>query len=247
MNAKAAVLPRPHWRGLLAGLTTFAAFYALSTAIGKRLFEADSLGWFGAGVGSFIWAIWGVLLYLVSGFIVGFLARSSGLIQGVILGLLTVPALPILTIALGGLPNLDPGALLTRAVIAVFWCALGGGLGGILATLTEGREFGARETAVYAISACVAAVLSGFVAFFVAGAIVFPFVQPYYATRALFTLGVMYGVESVIRLGHITTCGLLSGNCSEHSVRTIGFILWSILLPLSFGTWIVLCLRRRPV
>jgi hypothetical protein len=73
---------------------------------------------------------------------------------------------------------------------------------------------------------------TGMLAFFIAGAIVFPLVVPYYMSRVVLSLGlmgVMYGIESVFRLGVITTTGLISDSSSEHSVRIYGFLIWAAL------------------
>lgn len=83
--------------------------------------------------------------------------------------------------------------------------------------------------------------ITGVLAFFFAGAIVFPIVEPFYAKRILASLGLMavaYGVESVMRRGQITTCGFLSGNCSEHFMQHYALWLWALLLPLwLWGVW----------
>ena len=71
--------------------------------------------------------------------------------------------------------------------------------------------------------------LSWFTAFFLCGAVVFPLLNPYYMNRVFFSAGlagILYGLESVVRAGHIETCGLLSGNCGEHSLRAAGLVLW---------------------
>jgi hypothetical protein len=88
------------------------------------------------------------------------------------------------------------------------------------------------------------------VAYFLAGAVVFPIQEPSYATRILLTLGfaaLAYGVESVQRGGQITTCGFLSGNCSEHNVATAAQTLWLLLgLLLAAGlVWWLFGERRR--
>jgi hypothetical protein len=73
--------------------------------------------------------------------------------------------------------------------------------------------------------------LSWFVAFFVCGAVLFPLFNPYFMDRVVLSaglVGLMYGLESVVRAGHIETCGLLSGNCTQHTVRIAGFCLWVI-------------------
>lgn len=72
-------------------------------------------------------------------------------------------------------------------------------------------------------------------AFFLAGAVVFPLLDNFYLSRVLLTGGIaalLYGLESVVRMGHIETCGLLTGNCSQHSVRLIGCLIWIALFVL---------------
>lgn len=73
---------------------------------------------------------------------------------------------------------------------------------------------------------------TGVVGLFLAGAVVFPIVKSYYFARVIFSLGlwaILYGVESVLRLGVITTSGLMSGGSSQHSVRIYAFIIWIAL------------------
>jgi uncharacterized RDD family membrane protein YckC len=79
---------------------------------------------------------------------------------------------------------------------------------------------------------------TGVLAFFIAGAIVFPLVVPYYMSRVVLSLGLMgviYGIESVFRLGVITTTGLISDSSSEHSVRIYGFLIWAALF--GYSIW----------
>ena len=81
-------------------------------------------------------------------------------------------------------------------------------------------------------------VKSGLLGFFLAGAVVFQLAKPFYMGRVVFSLslfGVLYGVESVLRFGHITTSGLLSGHDSHHSVRAYGLLLWAGLF--AYFTW----------
>ena len=73
--------------------------------------------------------------------------------------------------------------------------------------------------------------LSWCIGFFIAGALLFPLFNPFYLGRVVVSLGivgVLNGLESVLRAGHISTCGFLSGNCSEHSVRFVGLLLAAI-------------------
>ena len=75
--------------------------------------------------------------------------------------------------------------------------------------------------------------LSWFAAFFVCGAVVFPLLNPYYLDRVAYSGGLAalaYGLESVLRFGHIEACGFISGNCSQHSFRLAGCVLWAVLL-----------------
>lgn len=68
--------------------------------------------------------------------------------------------------------------------------------------------------------------------FFVAGAIVFPVVEPHYAKRILLSLGFMalvYGAESVLWQGRFETCGFLSGNCTQHDYSHAGWLTSAIL------------------
>ena len=76
------------------------------------------------------------------------------------------------------------------------------------------------------------AVKSGFLGFFLAGAVVFPLVEPFYIVRVIFSLGLIaiaYGIESVITFGHVTTSGLLSEGSTDHDVRNYAIILWLLL------------------
>ena len=79
---------------------------------------------------------------------------------------------------------------------------------------------------------------TGVLAFFIAGAVVFPIVESYYLSRVILSaglMGIVYGFESVLRIGHITNCGALSGNCSEHSVRIYALVIWAGLF--AYLTW----------
>ena len=82
------------------------------------------------------------------------------------------------------------------------------------------------------------ALKTGIVAFFIAGAVVFPLVQPYYMSRVLLSLGsiaVVYGIESVVRFGSITTSGLISDSSVEHSVRAYALAMWVVFF--AYLTW----------
>lgn len=73
---------------------------------------------------------------------------------------------------------------------------------------------------------------SGLLGFFLAGAVVFPLIEPYYLPRVVLTLGifgVLYGINSILTLGHVTTSAMLSGHDTMHDVRIYGFILWAVI------------------
>ncbi len=76
------------------------------------------------------------------------------------------------------------------------------------------------------------AVKSAFLGFFLAGAVVFPLIEPYYMYRVIFSAGLVaiaYGIDSVISFGHVTTSGWLSDGSTDHDVRIYAFILWFLL------------------
>jgi hypothetical protein len=75
-------------------------------------------------------------------------------------------------------------------------------------------------------------VISGLTAFFLAGAIFLPIINGDVLTNVFFSAGiagVLYGFESVFRLGHVTISPALSGVNVELSVRTAGFVFWAII------------------
>ena len=79
---------------------------------------------------------------------------------------------------------------------------------------------------------------TGALAFFIAGAVVFSMVVPYYQTRVFISLGLMaiaYGIESMLSFGSTRNCGFLSGNCSTHSVRIYGVVMWMIIF--AYALW----------
>lgn len=85
-------------------------------------------------------------------------------------------------------------------------------------------------------------------AFFLAGAVVFPLANSYYATRVLLSFGLMalvYGVECVLNWGTIETCGFLSGNCSTHNMQGYAMQIWAFLVVLCFTAFIAMLLRER--
>jgi hypothetical protein len=104
-----------------------------------------------------------------------------------------------------------------------------------------------RELQLF-LGLCLCVPTTGIIAFFLAGAVVFPIVEPYYATRVFVSLGLMalvYGIESVFGWGVIETCGALSGNCTTHNVHPHAVKLWSILMALSLAGFIGLLLMLR--
>ena len=81
-------------------------------------------------------------------------------------------------------------------------------------------------------------VWTGIAGFFLAGAVVFPLLVPYYQVRVLSSLGmaaVLYGIDSVLHFGLVHTSGLMSGSESVHSVRIYGVMLWIGLF--AYSVW----------
>jgi hypothetical protein len=106
------------------------------------------------------------------------------------------------------------------------------------------REFGLL------LGFCLSVPISAILAFFLAGAVVFPVIEPYYATRVLISVGLMsmvYGAECVLSWGTIETCGFLSGNCTTHNLYSYAIQIWQVLLILSLASFIILLvlLRKR--
>lgn len=79
--------------------------------------------------------------------------------------------------------------------------------------------------------------ISALLAFFLAGAVAFPIVEPFYAGRIYISFGLMavvYGVESILGLGVIETCGFLSGNCTTHNLYSYAIQIWKALIAIGF-------------
>jgi hypothetical protein len=76
-----------------------------------------------------------------------------------------------------------------------------------------------------------AALFTGLLGFFCAGAIYLPIMHDYLG-RVIFTLGAMallYGSESVVRLGHVKACTIdfSVGNCTEYNLLAPSLVLWA--------------------
>lgn len=105
-----------------------------------------------------------------------------------------------------------------------------------------------KRERLFLLGLCLSFPACGLLAFFLAGAVVFPVVEPYYATRVFVSLGLMsivYGLESVFGWGVIETCGLLSGNCTTHNLYPYAIQLWYWLVGLSLACLVGLMLLTR--
>lgn len=99
-----------------------------------------------------------------------------------------------------------------------------------------------RRDLLVLLGFCLWLPISALLAFFLAGAVAFPIVEPYYAGRIFISFGLMavvYGVESIIGLGVIETCGFLSGNCSTHNLYSYAIQIWQVLI--AIGLVALLC------
>jgi hypothetical protein len=91
-----------------------------------------------------------------------------------------------------------------------------------------------------------AALLTGALGFFCAGAIYLPIAADYLG-RVLFTLGGMslvYGGESVLRLGHVKACTIdfSVGKCTEHNLVVPSLVLWVFF----YALWRLRVWRKNP-
>jgi hypothetical protein len=105
-----------------------------------------------------------------------------------------------------------------------------------------------KQDAMLLLGFCLCLPVSAILAFFLAGAIAFPIVEPYYATRVFASLGLMalvYGAECVLNWGTIETCGLLSGHCTTHDLHSYAIQIWQVLAVLSLALLIGLSLLLR--
>lgn len=91
-----------------------------------------------------------------------------------------------------------------------------------------------------------AVLLTGLLGFFCAGAIYLPVVHDYLG-RVVFTLGAMallYGSESVVRLGHVKACTIdfSVGQCTEHNLVVPALVSWACF----YALWRWRVWRTRP-
>ena len=92
-----------------------------------------------------------------------------------------------------------------------------------------------RRDLLVLLGFCLWLPISALLAFFLAGAVAFPIVEPYYAGRIYISFGLMavvYGIESILGLGVIETCGFLSGNCTTHNLYPYAIQIWQALVAL---------------
>ncbi len=108
-----------------------------------------------------------------------------------------------------------------------------------------------RRNLFILLGLCLWLPVTGVLALFLAGAVAFPIVEPYYGTRIVASLGLMaivYGIESILGLGVIETCGFLSGNCSTHNLYAYAIRIWQGLVGvglLALLCWLLLLQHRR--
>ncbi len=109
-----------------------------------------------------------------------------------------------------------------------------------------------RSDLLVLLGFCLWLPISGLLAFFLAGAVAFPIVEPYYAGRIYVSFGLMavvYGVESILGLGVIETCGFLSGNCTTHNLYSYAIQIWQALVAIGLvvllGTSLIMRSRGK--
>lgn len=104
------------------------------------------------------------------------------------------------------------------------------------------------STGALCLAICAAIPLTAALAFFLAGAVVFPIIEPYYGARILTTLGLMaliYGIECIAGWGVIETCGFVSGNCTTHNLYPYAINIWLALALVCGVALVAWVLRTR--
>lgn len=138
------ILSKPSALPLVAGAGTFALLYwlssvGLSTAVNWWFYPSPPEDFPQRLVSSPLWPVLGWALYLVPGFIAGFVSRRSGLIHGALVGVLTVPIMAILLYAYGFWSAVPTSSLVYGALLGVVWCSLAGLVGELIASKVRRR------------------------------------------------------------------------------------------------------------
>lgn len=133
MDARRFLVP-PNLVAITIALTAFAALYwvmsfGLSTLINWGFFADIGKDPADVIAATIWWKLLGYALYLIPGFVVGFLASRAGLLHGLIVGVLTVPVM-FSFLFIGGFSSvLDVRTVSYGLAIGVLWCSLAGILG----------------------------------------------------------------------------------------------------------------------
>jgi hypothetical protein len=72
-----------------------------------------------------IWGLVDALLYLIPGFLLGFMSPRDSLTGGALLGLLTVPVVFCIAYAFGMASPWETSALINALISGVLWCCVG--------------------------------------------------------------------------------------------------------------------------
>jgi len=131
-------LSQPNIPALVYGAIAFTILYLLSS-VGLSSF----VNWWYAPiphddlperiVSSWPWRIFGWSIYLIPGFIAGFVARRSGLMHGAIVGALTAPIMAVFVYVMGFWSNVETSSLIYGLVLGLVWCSIAGLIGQLVA------------------------------------------------------------------------------------------------------------------
>ena len=129
-----SLISKPNFRALAIGAATFATLYWISS-IGL----SKVLNWWYYPTlpnnlpytisSSWLWRLLGWALYIVPGFVAGFIARRSGLMHGAIVGVLTAPIMAVFVYMVGFWSAIEFSSLIYGAVLGIIWCSLSGLVG----------------------------------------------------------------------------------------------------------------------
>ncbi|MHB1117897.1 hypothetical protein [Sideroxydans sp.] len=106
----------------------------MSALINWWFYPAPSVNVLTAITTSWYWRAFGFALYLIPGFLAGFVARRAGFMHGAIVGALTVPIMALYFYAAGFWAAVAASSLLYGLVLGLVWCSLGGFVGELSAS-----------------------------------------------------------------------------------------------------------------
>ena len=116
-------MPKLSTRALLSGAVTFTAIFLvisfsaplLILFAGEELLQSQGYAYF--------LVIFGFLLYVIPGLIVGYLAQRSAVPHGLAVGAVSAPIMAITNFTTGGPESFQTSSFIYAMVIGLFWCS----------------------------------------------------------------------------------------------------------------------------